>query len=66
MYIRFNPVCEFGIEKSAPKITVWHHEACQVMTVIARADFSNPILTQIMELFSCSPLNTAFSFSKQS
>ena len=24
--------CEGGIEKSAPMITDWHHEACQVMT----------------------------------
>ena len=25
-------VCEGGIEKYVPRITVWHHEACQVMT----------------------------------
>ena len=25
--------CEGGIEKSAPRITDWHHEACRVMTV---------------------------------
>ena len=24
--------CENGIEKSVPRITVWHHEACRVMT----------------------------------
>ena len=24
--------CEGGIEKSVPRITVWHHEACRVMT----------------------------------
>ena len=24
--------CEGRIEKSIPRITVWHHEACQVMT----------------------------------
>ena len=24
--------CEGGIEKSAPRITDWHHEACRVMT----------------------------------
>ena len=25
-------VCEGGIEKSVPRITDWHHEACRVMT----------------------------------
>ena len=24
--------CEGGIEKSVPRITDWHHEACRVMT----------------------------------
>ena len=24
--------CEGGIEKSVPRITYWHHEACGVMT----------------------------------
>ena len=24
--------CESSIEKSVPRITVWHHEACRVMT----------------------------------
>ena len=24
--------CEDGIEKSVPRITDWHHEACRVMT----------------------------------
>ena len=24
--------CEGGIEKSVPRITDWHNEACQVMT----------------------------------
>ena len=24
--------CEGGIEKSVARITVWHHEACRVMT----------------------------------
>ena len=30
--IRIYHECEGGIEKSVPRITVWHHEACQVMT----------------------------------
>ena len=24
--------CEGGVEKSVPRITDWHHEACRVMT----------------------------------
>ena len=24
--------CEGGIEKSVPRITIWHHKACRVMT----------------------------------
>ena len=27
-----NLSCEGGIEKSLPRITTWHHEACRVMT----------------------------------
>ena len=30
--IRIHHECEGGIEKSAPRITHWHHEACLVMT----------------------------------
>ena len=30
--IRIYHECEGRIEKSVPRITVWHHEACQVMT----------------------------------
>ena len=29
---RISHECEGGIEKSVPRITVWHHEACRVMT----------------------------------
>ena len=25
--------CEDGLEKSVPRIAVWHHEACRVMTI---------------------------------
>ena len=25
--------CEGGIEKSVPRFTDWHHEACRVMTI---------------------------------
>ena len=30
--IRMYHQCEGRIEKSIPRITVWHHEACRVMT----------------------------------
>ena len=30
--IRIDHECEGWIEKSVPRITVWHHEACRVMT----------------------------------
>ena len=30
--IRICHKCEGRIEKSVPRITVWHHEACRVMT----------------------------------
>ena len=31
--IRIHHECEGGIEKSVPRITDWHREACQVMTI---------------------------------
>ena len=31
-HIRIYHECEGGIEKSVPRITDWHHEACRVMT----------------------------------
>ena len=30
--IRINHECEGRIEKSVPRIAIWHHEACRVMT----------------------------------
>ena len=33
-HIRIYYECEGGIEKSVPRITDWHHEACRVMTLI--------------------------------
>ena len=29
--IRIHHECEGGIEKSEPRMTEWHHEACRVM-----------------------------------
>ena len=67
--IRLNHWFEGGIENCFPRITVWDQEACLVMpnreTVITRDIFFYTILTQIMDLFSCSPLNTAFLFQNK-
>ena len=52
-----------GMEKSVPRITDWHHEASR-QTVIMRDRFFYPILTQKMDSFSCSPLNTLFLLGK--
>ena len=43
--IRIHHECEGGIEKSVPRITDWHHEACRVMTLgdrEGRIFLSNP------------------------
>ena len=46
--------CEGRIEKSVPRIAVWHHEACRVIT---NGDTKGRIfLTRIKDYFSCSPL----------
>ena len=55
--IRIYHECEGRIEKSVPRIAVWHHEACRVMTNgIPRDGFFYPTLTRIMDSFSYSPL----------
>ena len=49
-------------EKPVPRIIVWHHEACRVMTNGDPRDwFFYPTLTQIMDYFSGSPV---FYFKK--
>ena len=46
--IRIHHECDGGIEKSIPRITDWHHEACRVMTNgDHEGGFFHPILTQI-------------------
>ena len=55
--IRIYRECEGMIEKSVPRIIVWHHEACRVMTNIGperRIFLSNPHTNNGM--FSCSTL----------
>ena len=52
--IRIYHECEGRIEKSVPRIAVWHREACRVMT---NGDPKGRIfLTRIKDSFSCSPL----------
>ena len=31
--IRIYHECEYGLEQSVPRITVWHHEACPLMAI---------------------------------
>ena len=55
--IRIYHECEGRIEKSVPKIAVWHNEACRVMTNgDPRDGLFYPSLTRIMDYFSCSSL----------
>ena len=55
--IRIYHKCEDRIVKSVPRIAVWHHEACRVMTNgDPGGGFLYPTLTRIMDSFSCSPL----------
>ena len=57
--------CEDGIEKSVPRITDWHHEACLVMTIGDPRDrFFYPISTWILDSFFCASLNTPFYIGK--
>ena len=57
VFIRIYHECEGRIEKSVPRITVWHHQACRVMT---NGDHEGRIFLsyphRIMDSFSCSPL----------
>ena len=44
--------CEGRIEKSVPRITVWHHEACRVMkSGDPEGRIFYPNLTRIMDSF---------------
>ena len=55
--------CDGEIEKSVPRITVWHHKGCGMTTNIdPKGQIVYHIPTQIMDSFSCSPLNFAFLF----
>ena len=66
-HIRIHHECEDGIGKSIPRITAWHQEACGVMTkVIPRGGFFYSTLTQLLDSFSCSPLDTTFMLKKGS
>ena len=61
LIIRIYHECEGRIEKSVPRITVWHHEACRVMT---NGDPEGRIFLNYPQtnngFFSYSLLNTAF------
>ena len=53
---------EGEIEKSVPRSTDWHHEAWrhEAWRVMPIGDHEGPILKQIMDYFSCSPLSITF------
>ena len=55
-YIRIYHECEGRIGKSVPRITVWHHEACRVMT---NGDPEGRLFLSYSHtqngIFSCSP-----------
>ena len=54
MIIEIHHECKEGIEKSVPRITDWHHEACRVMT---NGDHEGRIF------LSHPPLNDEYFFS---
>ena len=65
-----NAYMKFGRNQVTNEYKRIHHEcesrgsrlASRGQTVIARDRFFYPVLTRIMDHFSCSPLNTAFSY----
>ena len=66
--IRIYQECDGGIERSMPRITVWHHEACQVVIIgypSGRFFFLSYPHTN-NALSSCSPSNFALLFHKGS
>ena len=55
-HIRILHECQVWIDKSVPRVTFWHHEACRVMPNCDPRDrFVYPYLTQMMDSFSCTP-----------
>ena len=52
---------EGGIEKSIPRITVWHHEAYRVMT---NGDHEERIFLSYNGVFSCSQLVSTLYYLK--
>ena len=55
--IRIYHECEGRIEKSVRRITIWHHEACRVMTKgDPEGRIFYPTLTRIMDSISRLPL----------
>ena len=64
--IRIYHECEGRVEKSVPRITVWHHEACRVMTNgDPEGQIFYPTRTPIMDSFSYSALFYLFKISFQ-
>ena len=54
--VRILHECQVWIDKSVPRVTFWHHEACRVMPNCDPRDrFVYPYLTRMMDSFSCTP-----------
>ena len=54
--IRILHECQVWIDKSVPRVTVWHHEARRVMPDCDPRDrFVYLYLTRLMYSFSCTP-----------
>ena len=63
--IRIYHECEGGVEKSVLRSTIWHRKESLAMPKGApQVGLFYPTLTQVMDSFSCSPLNTAFKIFK--
>ena len=61
-YIRIYHESEGWIKTSILRITVWHHEACRVMT---KVDLKDQIFLAAPNTNDGSPLNSAFFSLKQ-
>ena len=65
--VRIHHECEGWIENPSGRITVWHQEACRVMSNgdFPRDRFFYLTFTRIMDSFSCSLLFSCFKISFQ-
>ena len=66
LHIRIHHECVAGIEKSVQMVAVCYPEVCQVRSNRDReGGIFHPILTQIIDSFSCLALDLALLFKKK-